>query len=66
MKYSFTAEKCRLENGYIAWILKSNLLKGCVSQAYSLNDAIRILESNEQCWLQTAKELGITIPLELE
>lgn len=64
MKYNFTAEKQRLENGKVVWILKSEL-KGCVSQGYELNDAIRQLEINETEWIETAKLYNIKIPNEL-
>lgn len=64
MKYDFTAKKCRLENGRVAWVLKSQL-KGCVSQGYTLDNAIKELEVNEKEWLDTAKLYHIEIPDEL-
>jgi len=61
MKYNFTAKRHRLENGRVAWIMESEL-KGCVAQAYTLDDAIRELEINENEWVETATKYGIPVP----
>lgn len=38
------------------------LLRGCVGQGATTEEAIAELEENERVWLETAKEFGVPIP----
>ena len=48
--------------GHTYWVAKSSLLKGCIGQGDTPDEAISELASNETEWLETAKEFGIPIP----
>ena len=61
MKYPFSVFQTEVEN-HIFWIAKSNLLKGCVGQGDTQEEAIKELSENEKAWLETVKEVGIDIP----
>ncbi len=61
IKYPFTVYQTENE-GHVFWVAKSNYLKGCVGQGDVQSDAIAELEENEAAWLETAKEVGISIP----
>lgn len=61
MKYPFNVYQTRVEE-HIFWIAESPLLNGCVGQGDTLDEAISVLELNEEEWLKTAKEFGIDIP----
>ena len=43
------------------WML-GFLLRGCVGQGATIEEAIVELEENERVWLETAKEFGVPIP----
>ena len=61
MKYPFSVFQTEIEK-HIFWIAKSNLLKGCIGQGDTQEEAIKELAENEKAWLETAKEVGIKIP----
>jgi len=61
MKYPYNVKKMQVE-GHVFWVAISPLLKGCVGQGDTLNEAIAALEANEEVWLETAVEFGIEIP----
>lgn len=61
MKYPFRVFQCNVEN-HVFWIAKSQMLKGCVGQGDTQQEALKELEDNEQAWLETAVEEGIPIP----
>lgn len=68
MKYGFTIYKTKVEE-HVFWIAESKDLKGCVGQGDTIEEAIDELKSNEESWLETAKEVGLRIPepsIELE
>lgn len=44
------------------WVAESKILKGCVGQGNSSDEAIKELEENEEEWISTAKEFNIPIP----
>lgn len=44
------------------WVAKSTSLKGCIGQGISTKEAETELEENEIAWLETAKELNMTVP----
>ena len=61
MKYPYTIFQSEAE-GHRFWIAKSTLLKGCVGQGDTQEDAILELQENEAAWLETALDVGIPIP----
>jgi hypothetical protein len=61
MKYPFAVFQTQVED-HIFWIAKSTILKGCVGQGESQEEAIKELNENEEEWLNTAQEVGIPIP----
>ena len=61
IKYPFKVYQTENE-GHVFWIAKSSYLKGCVGQGDTPQEAIAELEENEIAWLETAKEVGISIP----
>lgn len=61
IKYPFKVYQTENE-GHIFWIAKSGYLKGCIGQGDNIEEALAELEENEKAWLETAKEVGITIP----
>lgn len=61
MKYSFSTYKMKVEE-HEFWVAESNVLKGCIAQAETLDEAIKELELNEIDWLEAAEEAGIPIP----
>jgi len=66
MQYHFYTYKDEVE-GHTFWVAKSAVLKGCVGQGDTLDDAISELAVNENDWLEEAEEFGIAIPVtELE
>lgn len=48
--------------GHSFWVAESKVLKGCVGQGETSEEAIHELELNESEWICTAKEFGISIP----
>ena len=61
MKYPFFVYFTQVED-HSFWIAECKLLKGCVGQGDTIEEAIKELELNEEEWLSTAKEYGIPIP----
>lgn len=61
MKYEFRVYQMQVDD-HLFWVAKSNILKGCVGQGETSDEAISELETNENEWLITAKEFGIPIP----
>lgn len=61
MKYPFTVYKTKVEQ-HEFWIAESPLLKGCVGQGDTQEEALSELQINEDEWLKTAEEYGIDIP----
>lgn len=61
MKYPFSVYQAHYE-GHIFWVAKSSVLKGCVGQGDTQEEAMRELEDNEIEWLDTAQEVGVPIP----
>ena len=61
MLYPFQVYQ-RMVESHVFWVAKSASLKGCVGQGESAGEAIKELETNEQEWLDGAKEVGIAIP----
>jgi len=48
------------EDGY--WFAKIPLLEGCMTNGNSREDALLMLDDAKQLWLETALQLGKTIP----
>lgn len=63
MKYPFRAYPVKSEN-HRFWVAESKLLKGCVAQGETAEEAIKTLEINEAEWLETAAKYEIPIPEE--
>lgn len=61
MKYPYTVYYTQVED-HKFWIAECKLLKGCVGQGETLQDAVEELESNEKEWLITANDFNIPIP----
>ncbi len=61
MLYPFQVYQNKVEE-HVFWVAKSTCLKGCVGQGETAEEAISELEANEQEWIITAKEVGISIP----
>ncbi|MBR5337749.1 MAG: toxin-antitoxin system HicB family antitoxin [Lachnospiraceae bacterium] len=61
IKYPFRVFQTEIE-GHVFWIAKSGYLKGCVGQGDNPADAIAELQENEEAWLETAAEIGMSIP----
>ena len=61
MKYPFSVYQTEVE-GHFFWIAKSLYLKGCVGQGDSQKEAMEELAENEKAWLETAAEVGLSIP----
>lgn len=47
---------------HLFWVAESKVLKGCVGQGETSDEAIKELEENELEWIETAKSVGIPIP----
>ena len=62
MLYPFQVYQSKVEQ-HVFWVAKSTSLKGCVGQGDTAEEAISELEANEREWLDTAKEVGIPIPV---
>ena len=61
MKYPFIVFKTQVEDHQF-WIAKSQVLKGCVGQGETADEACKELGDNEIAWLETAREYDIDIP----
>lgn len=48
------------------WIAESKVLRGCVGQGDTIQEAITELEINEKEWIEAAEEEGIPIPSMVE
>lgn len=63
MKYEFSVYQMQVDEN-VFWIAESKALKGCVGQGDTADEALKELEANEIDWLETARECGISIPVE--
>ena len=61
MLYPFQVYQSKAEE-HVFWVAKSASLKGCIGQGETAEEAISELEANEQEWIVTAKEVGISVP----
>ncbi len=62
MKYPYSAQLFREEDGECCWVARSECLKGCIGTGETPEEAVNELEENENAWLETAMEYGIEIP----
>ncbi|MDX2076810.1 MAG: type II toxin-antitoxin system HicB family antitoxin [bacterium] len=60
MTLPYTIELTPDKNG--VWVASIPLLKGCLTQGDSREDALMMLDEAKELWLETAIEEGITIP----
>jgi antitoxin HicB len=60
MSLPYTIELTPDEDGY--WFASIPLLKGCITQGESREDALQMLDEAKELWLETALEEGIPIP----
>ena len=56
----YTIELTPDEDGY--WFAKIPLLKGCITNGESREDALLMIDDAKQLWLETALSLGMAIP----
>lgn len=56
----YTIELTPDTDGY--WFATIPLLKGCITQGDSREDALAMLDEAKTLWLETAMEEGISIP----
>lgn len=63
MEYSFNVKKIKVEE-HVFFVIESNILKGCVAQGDTLDDALALFSELEREWLETAKKYDIPIPKE--
>lgn len=61
MIYEFRMYRAQVED-HVFWVAESKILNGCSAQGDTAQEAYSALESAEQDWLETAKELGWDIP----
>lgn len=61
MKYGYETYQMNVEE-HLFWVAKSNMLKGCVGQGDTIEEAVSELSVNESAWIETAKECGISVP----
>ncbi len=61
MKYEANIYQMKVDE-HTFWVAESRVLKGCVGQGDTSDDAIKELEQNEEEWLETAAEMDIPIP----
>lgn len=61
MRYEANVYQMIVEE-HVFWVAESKVLKGCVGQGDTAEEAISELEVNENEWIQTAKEYDIPIP----
>ena len=61
MNYPFSVYFTQVED-HKFWVAECKILKGCVGQGETAEDAIAELNANIDTWLETAKECGIPIP----
>lgn len=63
MEYSFNVKKIKVEE-HVFFVIESNILKGCVAQGDTLDEALALFSELEREWLETAKKYDIPIPKE--
>ena len=63
IKYSFHVVKTQIEK-HIFYIITSDILKGCVAQGDTINEALALFSECEKEWLKTAQKYDISIPQE--
>jgi antitoxin HicB len=56
----YTIELTPDEDGY--WFASIPILKGCITQGESREDALQMLDEAKELWLETALEEGMPIP----
>lgn len=56
----YTIELIPDEDGY--WFARIPLLEGCMTNGNSREDALAMLDDAKKLWLETALQLGKTIP----
>jgi antitoxin HicB len=56
----YTIELTPDEDGY--WFAKIPLLKGCMTNGDSREDALAMIDDAKRLWLETALSLGMPIP----
>ncbi|MBI5667080.1 MAG: type II toxin-antitoxin system HicB family antitoxin [Chloroflexi bacterium] len=56
----YTIELTPDEDGY--WFAKIPLLKGCMTNGASREEALEMIDDAKRLWLETALSLGMTIP----
>lgn len=61
MIYEFKMYKTQVED-HVFWVAESKVLNGCSAQGDTAQEAYHNLELAEEDWLETAKELGWSIP----
>lgn len=61
MIYPYTTYREKID-GDLYWVAKSRILKHCIGQGETVEQAVKELEENEKAWIETAKEVGIKIP----
>lgn len=61
MIYEFKMYQAQVEE-HMLWVAESEILNGCSAQGDTAQEAYSALETAEQEWLETAKELGWNIP----
>lgn len=64
MKYKYKLYKTEVE-GHVFWVAESKELKGCVGQGETAEEALSELETNEEEWLDAAKEFSIPVIVQL-
>jgi len=61
MRYPFRVYQTQVD-AHVFWVAECPVLKGCIGQGDTLEEAIAELETNEQSWIEVAQEYGIEIP----
>ncbi len=61
MKYEANVYQMTVED-HTFWVAESKVLKGCVGQGDTSDEAIKELEQNEIEWLKTAASMDMPIP----
>ena len=61
MKYPYKMHQMKADD-HVFWVAESETLQSCIGQGDTQQEALDELADNEQFWLETAKEMGYTIP----
>lgn len=61
MIYPCKFYKMQVED-HMFWAAESFVLKGCVGQGDTFDEAVKSLEESEKVWMESAKEYGFEIP----